>query len=183
MARFVGGVLQADRDLPTHRRLPVHRPLARFECGDVQRTADAALEAHPVQEDARIVDESGDRRPAAVLFGVALAQMSLLHHLGVELHVARLEPLDMSLQVLDVVVVGEVGAVAAAAELQLRCRLVEDALATAAVDARVVRAEICRVEQPGAVLVGVLEADPLVQIVRRWGGVSAGHSGRSYRRR
>ncbi len=107
--------------------------------------------------------------------------------LGVELPLSGSSRTTLH-QVGDVVVVGEVGAVAAAALLQLGSRLVEDALAAAAVDARVVRTQVGRVEHPGAVLVGIFEADPLVQVVGP--GVSTRtlrtaelYGGASYRRR
>ena len=87
-------------------------------------------------------------------------------------------------------VVDEVGAVAAAALLQLRCLLGEHAQAALAEDAGPGAGEEGDVEDPGAVLVGVLEGDELVEVlvrlrlggvVRRHGTVDATALGRSGR--
>jgi len=82
----------------------------------------------------------------------------------VELPLRGREALGVALEVRDVVRVDEVGTVTAASEVLVGGGLVEDALAAGSVDAGVARAEEGRIEQPRAVLVGVLEADPLVQI-------------------
>ena len=63
VAVLVGRVLEADRHLPAHVRLPVERPLAGLEGADVQGAAGAAGEAGPVEEDAGVVDEAGHGRP------------------------------------------------------------------------------------------------------------------------
>jgi hypothetical protein len=109
--------------------LPVERPLAGLEGADVQGAAGAAGEAGPVEEDAGVVDErvtvrlrrrrrlAGRRNPP--------------RGLGVELHLARRQPHERLDDVGDVVVVDEVGAVAAAALLPARRRRVEDARAAA----------------------------------------------------
>src|SRR3712207_9162173 len=66
--RSVGVVVEAQRQLPAHVRLPVHRPLARGERAMVQRAPDPALESGAVEEDARVVDEARRRHrvPVAV---------------------------------------------------------------------------------------------------------------------
>ena len=64
-----------------------------------------------------------------------------------------------------VVLVDEVGAVAAAPLLQIGGGTGEHALAAGAVDAGPRAGEERHVEDPGAVLVRVLEGDPLVEIV------------------
>ena len=117
VAVVVGAVLEPERHLPAHVGLPVERPLAGLERGDVQRAAGAAGEAGPVEEDARVVDEPGDRgrcrRRRLPVAGTRLASPSRgTALLGLEPH----ERLDDGLHV---VVVDEVGAVAAAALLQL----------------------------------------------------------------
>ncbi len=73
----------------------------------------------------------------------------------------------MTREVGDVVVVDEVGAVAAAPVLEFRCGLVEDPLAAASVDAHVVRPQVGGIEDPGALFVGILETHPLVEVVGR----------------
>ena len=170
-------MFQPDRDLPAHRRLPVEGPLAGFQCGDVQCTAGATLVSRPVEEDAGlgavVLHESGQRGRIAVRVGFAGLQVPLLlarallgEGAGVELHVARFEPGHVVGEVLLVVVVHQMGAEAAAPETELRRRLVEDPLAAAAEDARVVRPQVRGVEDPGALLVDLVEADPLVDVGR-----------------
>ncbi len=73
----------------------------------------------------------------------------------------------MAREVGDVVVVDEVGAVAAAPVPELRGGLVEDPLAAAAVDAHVVRPQVAGIEHPGTLFVGIFETHPLVEIVGR----------------
>ncbi len=77
---------------------------------------------------------------------------------------------------LHVVVVDEVGAVAAAALGEIGRVVVEHALATGAVDAAPVGTQERGVEHPRASVEAILEADPLVKIERpterRVGGVS-----------
>ena len=80
----------------------------------------------------------------------------------------------MPVEVGDVVVVDEMGAEIAAAEPEFGRRLVEDPLAAAPEDARVVGPEIGGVEDPGALFVDLVEADPLVDV----GGCA--HCGRTY---
>ncbi len=84
--------------------------------------------------------------------------------LVVELHVPRLEADEVLDDVGDVVLVDEVGAVAAAALLHRRCIGVEHPLAPGAVDAVVARPQERRVEHPRALLVGVVERHPLAHL-------------------
>ena len=63
-----------------------------------------------------------------------------------------------------VLLAGEVGAVGAAALDQLGGRPGEDALAAVAEDARPGADQEGHVEEPGALLVGIVEADPFVGI-------------------
>jgi hypothetical protein len=58
--------------------------------------------------------------------------------------------------------IDEVGTKTATSKSELGRRLIKDSLATAPVDARVVRSWLGRVEQRRLVLVGIFEADPLV---------------------
>ena len=99
---------------------------------------------------------------AMIGVGVAGSQEALLLGLGVELHVAGLEPDEGADDGLHVVVIHEVGAVAATALGEISCGTVEDALTALAVDAVVIRAEVGGVEQPCALLGRVLERDPLM---------------------
>ena len=107
----------------------------------------------------------GDRR--AVVLGLAVGEKALLADRPFlwNCHCSGVRRSRVACEVGDVVVVDEVGAVAAAALLELRCGFVEDSLAAAAVDAHVVRPQVRGVEDPGALLVGILEAHPLVQVV------------------
>ena len=122
-----------------------------------------------VEEDAGVVDEPGDRRrgPGGILgdpaspglrnpFSVACAWNCMWR---------GLEPYERSHDGLHVLVVDEVGAVAAAPLRHLLGRCIEHALTAVAVDAPVVRTQVCRVEDPGALLVRVLERDPLMHLI------------------
>ena len=75
-----------------------------------------------------------------------------------------------------VVLVDEVGAVAAAALLEVGGGTGEDALAAVAVDAGPRAGEEREVEDPGALFVGVFEADPLVEVVGHIGSWSGGRA-------
>ena len=131
----------------------------------MQRAADAAGEPGPVEEDAGVVDEAGHGHRDAVVAGLAGSQEPAPPGLGVELHLVGAQAHERPDDAGHVVVVDEVGAVAAAALRQLGRRGVEDALAPGAVDAAVVRAQERGVEHPRPLLVGILEADPLVEVV------------------
>ena len=115
-----------------------------------------------VEEDAGAVDEAGDR--LAVLVGLGDAAALVGDALVLPLLVGQ--PLGDRLDPGQVGVVAEVGAVGAAALLQLGRLLGEHALAPPAEDARPRRGEERQVEDPGALLVGVLERHPLVQVFR-----------------
>ena len=67
VAVLVGRVLEPHRHLPAHVGLPVERPLAGLEGGDVQGAPGAAGEPGPVEEDAGVVDEAGHRRHDAAV--------------------------------------------------------------------------------------------------------------------
>ena len=97
--------------------------------------------------------------------GLAGTHETAPHGLGMELHLLGLDPHERPHDDLHVVVVDEVGAVAAAPLLELLGRPVEHALAALAVDALVVRPEERRVELPGSLLVGILERDELVDVL------------------
>ena len=71
------------------------------------------------------------------------------------------------MHVREVVVIGEVCAVRAAAEFALRCRLLIDARTTRAVDARPCACEERHVEEPGAMFVRILERKPLSSLIVR----------------
>ena len=132
----------------------------------MQRAAGAAGEPGAVEEDAGVVDQAGHRRRRAVVARLAGPQEAAARRprrgTASDRGRRRTKCLD---DVGDVVLVDEVGAVAAAPLLHLGGAGVEDALAPVAVDAAVVRAQERGVEHPRALLVGVLEADPLVQVV------------------
>ena len=154
----VGDVVEAQWQLPAHVRLPVERPLAGVERGDVQRAAGSAGEPGAVEEDARPVDEAGDGGP---VLGVEVAAASTR---AMELPLVGGQPSGGLGDDAHVVVVDEVRAVAATALGQLGGVTVEHALAAAAEDARPRRAQERGVEHPRAPLVVVLEAHPLVQV-------------------
>ena len=170
MAVIVDGVFHPDRDLPADLGLPVEGPLTGVDCGDVQRTAGAALEPGPVEEDARTVDGASEggrfEFTLVVLPGVALGREAVLLRTFAELHVAFLHPLEAPCDIREIVGVDEMSAVRTAAVHGVGIGIVGDALAPVAVDAGVVRAEVRGVEQPGSVLVRVLERDPLVEVLR-----------------
>ena len=84
--------------------------------------------------------------------------------LVVELHVPRLEADEVLDDVGDVVLVDEVGAVAATPLLHLRGVGVEHALAPGAEDAVVARPQERGVEHPRALLLGVLERHPVAHL-------------------
>ena len=165
MTVLVGGVLEPERHLPADVRLPVERPLAGRERPDVQRTPDAAGEPGAVEEDAGVVDEPAHGHVAAVRPRRTPGRGTLLAGLRVELHLVGPQADERLHHVGDVVVVDEVGSVAAAPLLELGRRSVEDPLAALTVDAAIVRTQERGVEHPRALLVGILEADPLVQIL------------------
>ena len=116
-------------------------------------------EAGPVQEDAGIVDEARDRGRLSRRRRARRTHEAASHGLVMELHLLGLEPHERPHDDLHVVVVDEVGAVAAASLLRApSAGAVEHALAALAVDALVVRPQERRVEHPGPLLVGILEA-------------------------
>ena len=164
MAVLVGRVLEPQWHLPTDVGLPVHRALAGLERGDVQRAPGTLGEPGSVEEDARVVGQPGDRGGRAVVLGAGVEE-ALRHRFVVELHVTRPETHEVAHHVGDVVLVGEVGAVAAAPLLHLGGVGVEDALAALAVDAPVARAQERRVEHPRALFGGVGAAHPLAHIL------------------
>ena len=121
-------VLQAQRQLPAHIRLPVHEPLAPADRGLVQGAAGPLGPSGPVEEDAGVVVRAGSptRRPRCggwvrpAASDSSLNCHSSLVHGGGQLGY----PLAVGL-------VGEVGAVAAAALLELGCRTGQHPLAAA----------------------------------------------------
>ena len=137
----------------------------------MERAADAAREPGAVQEDARAVDEAGlDLAGLVRLGGPGLAVADV-----VELPLLGGEALGVGEHRRLVVLVDEVGAVAAAALLELGGGPGEHALAPVAVDARPRAGEERDVEDPGALFVGVLEGDPLVEVVGHSGSWSGEH--------
>src|SRR5262249_32274277 len=165
VAVFAGVLVEAERELPAHVGLPVHEPLAGLERGPVQRAAGAAGETRAVEEDAGVVDEAGDAR-AVLLHPMEAAAASLAPVLPLLVG----EPRRRRRHGGEILVVDEVGAVAAAALLELGGRPGEHALTSAAVDARPRRQEERDIEDPRPFFVGVLEADVLGQVVRDDGG-------------
>ena len=92
VAVLVRRVLETQRHLPAHVGLPVERPLAGLEGADVQRAPDAAGEARPVEEDARVVDQPGHGRIAVPSSSDPRAQEAAAASLGVELHLLGSQP-------------------------------------------------------------------------------------------
>ena len=151
-------VLAAERELPAHLRLELDVAASLGLGRLVQGAARAGREPGPVEEDAGAVDQPGAE--------IAVGQ--LLHHALLSLLVELPEvggefgggPLDGP----GVLLAGEVGPVGAAALHQLGRRPGEDALAPLAEDARPGAGQEGHVEEPGALLVGIVEADPFVGI-------------------
>src|SRR5713101_357933 len=130
----------------------------------VQCAAWPDREARPVEEDSGVLDQP---RPPVGRTVVVLAHLGedalLLGELGV-LPGVRTEPPRCLDHVVEVGLVGEVRAVAAASLDELRSRLGVDALAPAAEDALPRRQQEGDVDLPGAsVVVGVGEAHPLAR--------------------
>src|SRR5690606_3817464 len=96
--------------LPAHVGLPVERSLAGFERASVQRAAGAARESGPVEEDARVADEPGDQRAVR-----GTADRATSAHRGpTVLPLLVGQPIGRAQGGVGVVLVDEVGAVAAA---------------------------------------------------------------------
>ena len=172
MAVVVGVLVETDRNLPAHVRLPVERSLTASYGRLVQGTPGAVLKTGSVQEDARIIDGLCDPFPVVVL------ENRPTHLCGAfrEFPLTGFEPIDLRSDRLPILLVDEMGAVGATPVLVLRGQLREDSRAALAVDAAIVRGEKGQVELP-RVTVFVVEGDPLVEI----GGVVA-HAGDGIRR-
>ena len=159
MAVIVGVLVQPERKLPADVRLPVERSFAVLERGDVERAADAALEAGAVQEDAGAVDHTC--RAGALVVGGEPVLLALAPQLPRGRGQAAHGDLDRR----HVIVVDEVRAVAAAALVEVLRRPRQHAPAAVTEDARPVRRQEGHVEHPSSVLARILERDPLVQIL------------------
>ena len=169
MTRFVGRVLEPQRHLPAHRRLPVHRSLTGLERGM------CSAQPTPPSKPTRLRKMHASSTTRVVVTAEPSASGSpsrepllALPYGSWNCHCAGVSRSAWRAQVGDVVVVDEVGAVAAAALRQLGGRLVEDPLAAAAEDAAPVRTQEAGIEHPRALLVGIFETHPLVEVA---GGV------------
>ena len=120
MAVDVGLVVAAERHLPAHLGLPVGDRLAAPEGGGVQRAAGAAGEVGAVEEDAGAVDDPAHRLAVLVDVDRPPRFAAFLRELPL---VLGSRSASLGLDVGAVVVVGEVGAVGAAALLELGGRL------------------------------------------------------------
>ena len=137
MSGAVGLVLEAYRDLPAHIGLPIEGPFTCRHSSDVERTAGATIETWPVQEDAGIINLAGHGGWCALVIGFAGFQEAVAGCFSVELHVMGLQFDERAHHGLHIVVIHEMGAVAAAPLLHLGRIGVEHAFASFAVDATV----------------------------------------------
>jgi hypothetical protein len=132
----------------------------------VQRTSRTTGETRTVEEDARAIDEL--RGGLALVVDVEEAGLA---GCALQLPMVLGEPPSRLHHRLDVGVVDEVRAVAAAALHHRRGVTVEYALAPAAVDATPVGAQERCIEDPRALFVPVLEGNPFVQVEGGAGGI------------
>ncbi len=126
---------------------------------DVEGAPRSGREAGPVQEDAGVVDEAGHRLTMFVHVDDVLLRAVVLPLLGREGGRGLLDPTG-------VLLVDEVGAVAATALNQFGRRAGENTLAAVPEDAGPVTREERDVEHPRPLLLVVLEAEPLVCVCR-----------------
>ena len=151
-------VLAAEGQLPAHLglQLDVAPPLGLGR--PVEGAAGPGREPGPVEEDAGAVDQPGPEVAVGQLLDHALLPLLVeLPEVGGELGG---RPLDVP----GVLLAGEVGAVGAASLDQLGGGPGQHPLAALAEDARPGAGEEGHVEQPGPLLVGVVEADPFVGV-------------------
>jgi len=137
----------------------------------MQGTPCTAREVGPVQEDARAVDDTGHRAPV-----VGRRQKPTALGLLGELPLIGAQPHHCAHDGLHVVVIDEMCPVTAAPLLEVGGVVVEHAFASGAEDARPVRPQERGIGHPGAVLVVVFVADPLVYVewLAGFGGSAAG---------
>ena len=131
----------------------------------MKSAADAPFETGPVKEDAGVISEAGRAAAALFLFG---HKPAIALGLGMELPLVWTQPLDRPFDLGDVVFIDHVGAVAAAALLEVRGIPGHDALTSAAENARPRRQEEGDIENPGAILSGIFEGQILVEVI--WSG-------------
>ncbi len=130
----------------------------------MEGAAGAPGESGTVEEDAGVVGEPGHEGRLALVVGVAAADRALLARLRVVLHVLGSYPCEPAGDVGCVGAIDEVGAEAATPLHRFGRGFVEDSHASTSVDAGEVRSQERRVEDPGPMLVGIIETDPFVQI-------------------
>src|SRR5580693_7823403 len=135
----------------------------------VEGAPDTAREIGLVQEDAGIVDQPGDGLAALVLVDHALLG-------AVVLPLVRRQRGGCLLDPAGVLLVDEVGTVAAAALDELRSGTGEHALAAVAEYAGPVAGQERGVEDPRPLFLVVLEADPFVRVGRCRGHGQARYS-------
>ena len=157
MAVVLDLVLAAQWELPADLGLIRERVDAPLEGGRVERAARPGAEVGAVQEDASVLVETGHQ--LAVLVGVDDRLLG-----AVVLPLGGREGLGDLLDTPCVLLVDQVGAITAAALHELGCGAGEHALAALAEDALPIARQEADVEDPGAFLVLVLEADPLTGV-------------------
>ncbi len=150
-------VLAPERELPAHLGLERHEVDAPARRRDVEGAARTGREVRLVQEDAGVADQLGHGLAVLVDLNDVLLLAVVLPFLGGQGGRRLLDPPG-------VLLVDQVGAVAAAPLHELGGRPGEHALAPVAEDARPVAGEERGVEDPGPLLFVVFEAQPLVRV-------------------
>jgi hypothetical protein len=151
-------VVAPQRQLPADVGLQRDVALLVVQRHHVQGTARAAMEIGPIEEDARPLDQLG--HDLAVLLHPRGGGSTL----GLELPLVVREPLRGLLDAPAVLLVGEVGAVAATSLDQLGRGAGQHSLAPVTEDAGPITLEESHVEHPRPLALGVLETDPFVGV-------------------
>ena len=151
-------ILSPQGELPADLWLPEHEALVVVGRGDVEGAAGSSGESRPVQEHAGIVDEGGRR------LAVGVRHDELVRRIVLELPLVAREQGRLGQGVGDVLLVEQVGAVAAAPLDEVAGILGQDALAAGTEDAGPAALEIGEVEAPRPLFVRRVEADPLVRV-------------------
>ena len=153
-------VLAAQRELPADLRLPRHVALASPHGSDMERAAGTLCEVGPIQEHAGVIDERCRQLPVIVLRDDVLRCPIL------ELPLLGGKEGGTPSDVLDVCLVHEMGAIAAAPLCKILGGTRQHTLAAVAKDASPVALEEREVEAPGALLLGRIEGDPFASVSR-----------------
>ncbi len=151
-------VVTSKRELPADFWLERNVTLVVVHGHDVQRTTRPAMEVGSVEEDARVLHQSGDD------FAVLLDARGAIFALGLELPLVLGETFGGALDSALVLHVAEMSAVTATTLDEFGRGLGEDALAAVAEDAGPIAFEERHVEHPGPLALRVVETHPFVGI-------------------